>query len=235
MKRLFTLFLSLFVIFLCSCERGNKLTVNTPLNFKEYTYCGITDYANADKLVNDADVILTGTVKNISFKLFDEAMKKEIKNTASKKESLLCTVYTVEVKTVLKGKADGAVDIVVKGGIPDKYEKEQLEAFGEKPDKTVYYSTGTPTLDTDKRYMFVLSKKNGRLTLIDPFYSVYPLMYPLGNMPDMPPLSPSDIAAACGEESEKAFWAQWQNDNPNWRQRDDAKELSKIIEQKVTE
>ena len=132
MKRLFTLFLSLFVIFLCSCERGNKLTVNTPLNFKEYTYCGITDYANADKLVNDADVILTGTVKNISFKLFDEAMKKEIKNTASKKESLLCTVYTVEVKTVLKGKADGAVDIVVKGGIPDKYEKEQLEAFGEK-------------------------------------------------------------------------------------------------------
>ena len=79
MKRLFTLFLSLFVIFLCSCERGNKLTVNTPLNFKEYTYCGITDYANADKLVNDADVILTGTVKNISFKLFDEAMKKEIK------------------------------------------------------------------------------------------------------------------------------------------------------------
>ena len=83
------------------------------------------------------------------------------------------------MKNVLKGKADGTVDIVIKGGIPDKYEKEQLEA--------------------------------------------------LGNMPDMPPLSPSDIAAACGEESEKAFWAQWQNDNPNWRQRDDAKELSKII------
>ena len=174
MKRLFTLFLSLFVIFLCSCERGNKLTVNTPLNFKEYTYCGITDYANADKLVNDADVILTGTVKNISFKLFDEAMKKEIKNTASKKESLLCTVYTVKVKNVLKGKADGTVDIVVKGGIPDKYEKEQLEA--------------------------------------------------LGNMPDMPPHSPIDIAAAQSEEREKAFWAQQQNDKPNWHKSDDVEE-----------
>ena len=97
MKRLFTLFLSLFVIFLCSCERGNKLTVNTPLNFKEYTYCGITDYANADKLVNDADVILTGTVKNISFKLFDKEKKKEIKKISiiysHKKISIIYSYY----------------------------------------------------------------------------------------------------------------------------------------------
>ena len=38
------------------------------------------------------------------------------------------------MKNVLKGKANGTVDIVVKGGIPDKYEKEQLEALGNMPD-----------------------------------------------------------------------------------------------------
>ncbi|MDO4398645.1 MAG: hypothetical protein Q4C21_09630 [Oscillospiraceae bacterium] len=38
------------------------------------------------------------------------------------------------MKNVLKGKVDGTVDIVVKGGIPDKYEKEQFEALGNMPD-----------------------------------------------------------------------------------------------------
>ena len=135
MKKSVALLLSLFVIFLCSCGRGNEPTVSTPLNFKESTYCGNTDYDNADKLVNDADVILTGTVKNISFKLFDEAMKKEIKNTAAKKESLLCTVYTVEVKNVLKGKADGALDIVVKAAFPINMKKNSLKRSAKNPTK----------------------------------------------------------------------------------------------------
>ena len=46
------------------------------------------------------------------------------------------TVHSLygQSENVLKGKVDGTVDIVVKGGIPDKYEKEQLEALGNMPD-----------------------------------------------------------------------------------------------------
>ena len=224
-----------------------------------YTY-----YQSAEKLVDAADFIISGKVADVSLEAFDYGMQKPFDKESHSENVRITTVYTIKPDCVYKGKCPEEVKVAfqcitegcdisaLEKAIWETGVKEVDVAPGERNqsflrqlkeigiDRVYYLSESCGELEIGKKYLVVLNKpgEDTPYSPLNPLQAIQDFSKPLEHKTDnalVVNVSASDIAAACGEESEKAFWAQWQNDNPNWRQRDDAKELSKIIEQKVTE
>lgn len=111
-------------------------------------------YRTVDDLISDSDVVVTGTVTDISFMVHGDMTypPPEIK-----KDKVLCTVYDLDVSNVYKGKVGDGIKLKMRGGTEDAaYTDEQLSVLGEQPVTLIEIFPHEPTFEPNQTYLLVL-------------------------------------------------------------------------------
>lgn len=132
----------------------NNITYN-------YSHSDYYVYENPEELISAADIVLTGRVTDISFKMLD--YKTALPPTEESEESniTLCTIYTVEVISTYKGNVSESINIRVAGGLKDKYLDEQLRVLGERASEGITVTMGMPEIEIGETYLFSLGVFEG--------------------------------------------------------------------------
>jgi len=203
-------------------------------------------YDNAREIVDWEDspertrVIFAGKVNAISFQVLDITTAKPPDEKTEERHRQLHTTYDVDIITAYKGELPESIRIKVDSGIKDYRAEEQLRLIKEMkawPEDCIPISEGLPEIKIGESYLFVCSQYNdGSHGLINMDQSVYDLRDPFkknvirNREPDEPAeyysrdtdrlgfplISAKDVISAFGEDKWDAFWADWQEDNPDW-------------------
>lgn len=132
----------------------NNITYN-------YSHSDYYVYENPEELISAADIVLTGRVTDVSFKMLD--YKTALPPTEESEESniTLCTIYTVEVISTYKGNVSESINIRVAGGLKDKYLDKQLRVLGERASKGITVTSNMPEIEIGEKYLFSLGVFEG--------------------------------------------------------------------------
>ena len=225
----------------------NDVTYSTGLP----TYRPLED---AQELVELADVVITGTVTNISFEVLEAETGLPYSEEIINGHYWLYTIYDIDVIETYKGQTNSSISIRAIGGIKDYRAKEQFnllkEANAHEMGITIW--SGNPKMGVGETYLFTLqqSKRDENLfSSLIPAQSVYNLDNPFekqfldGEERDNPEeyyslsedkngfsiISIKDIIMEFGEDEWDEFWEDWQEDNPDWEDRIDREAAEKAI------
>ncbi len=126
--------------------------------------CSYSDYyvyENPEELISAADIVLTGKVTDISFKMLDYVTALPPTEETEERYIKLCTIYTVDVISTYKGNVSESINIRVAGGLKDKYLDEQLRVLGERVSKGITVTSNMPEIEIGETYLFSLGVFEG--------------------------------------------------------------------------
>lgn len=114
---------------------------------------------SAEEIVNNEDVICTGTVTNISFAVLDlDTCLPPTENSVDYKVNLF-TIYDIELKNSYKGNVAKKFKLIDIGGIKGYKVGEQLRAIGNeylKGKTTIPVWSDPPEINIGEEYLFIM-------------------------------------------------------------------------------
>ena len=130
-------------------------------------------YSNIEDIMSAASHIYVGTVKSISFEIIDMKTGEIDESPESKSSSrMLYTIYTISVKTSVKGDNPAEVKIGRTGGLKGYNEKEQFEKMQKSGLLSAYdgipLMTGadsTAALNVGSEYLFCTRRPGEHLDI----------------------------------------------------------------------
>lgn len=132
----------------------NNITYN-------YSHSDYYVYENPEELISAADIVLTGKVTDISFKMLDYVTALPPTEETEERYIKLCTIYTVDVISTYKGNVSESINIRVAGGLKDKYLDKQLRVLGERASEGITVTMGMPEIEIGETYLFSLAVFEG--------------------------------------------------------------------------
>jgi len=134
--------LTTFILILGACEKNSnvpdiseveKSVMEISLDYPEYN--------TARELVDSSDLVVSGTVENITYEMLD-VRSKESKDSSTESEYIPYTIYEIKIENVYKG--DVKDDIIY------------IKRPGGKFDHTEYILEGAPLIQEKKTYLFLV-------------------------------------------------------------------------------
>ncbi|MBD5116646.1 MAG: hypothetical protein HDT48_03905 [Ruminococcaceae bacterium] len=113
-------------------------------------------YKKTEELISASDIVLTGRVTDVSFKMLDYKTALPPTEESEEGDITLCTIYTVEVISIYKGNVSESINIRVAGGIKDKYLDQQIQVLGERASKGITVAEDMPEIKIGETYLFSL-------------------------------------------------------------------------------
>lgn len=101
-------------------------------------------YKKTEELISASDIVLTGRVTDVSFKMLDYKTALPPTEESEEGDITLCTIYTVEVISIYKDNVSESINIRVAGGIKDKYLDQQIQVLGERASKGITVAEDMP-------------------------------------------------------------------------------------------
>ncbi len=236
--------LVLLMVALAFVLQGLQPAILTPPNDGEYTlpegpYAAIGVsydwgiYRDAQAVIDHADLIFSGRVRDISFAVLDSRTALPADETTPTYAKQLYTIYTVDVLHGYRGEIGQSVRVRVMGGMVGERVEEQLELMAAYD--VPGYEYGIPVLTGYQKlqccvgsaYLFALAAfESGDPTILNIDQSIYSLEYPTRkntvgsnfNVYDTgkkdengyPLISAKDILREIGWKEWHDFWEQWQ-------------------------
>lgn len=130
-------------------------------------------YESVDELIEACDVIVAGTVTNISFQVLDTRTGKLPETGTEELYCSLYTIYDIDVIETYKGDSRETQQIRVIGGVKGAYESEQLAALGQEQ-ATIFVLESLAEIKTGGIYLFMLNQYDDALpTIVNAEQGVY--------------------------------------------------------------
>lgn len=130
-------------------------------------------YESVDELIKACDVIVAGTVTNISFQVLDTRTGKLPEAETEELYCSLHTIYDIDVIETYKGDSKETRQIRVISGVKGAYESEQLAALGQEQ-ATIFVLEGLTEIKKGEIYLFMLDQYDDALpTIVNPEQGVY--------------------------------------------------------------
>lgn len=162
-------------------------------------------YTNTDSLIEAANVVVLGKVTGISFQILDLKIGRPPLEDSELENCRLCTIYDVEVGSLYKGNADSKFQFFMYGGLKEEYLEEQFAALDSIDQKKIPVMEGTPDIDIDQTYLFILYQYEGAMpTPLNLKQGVYKIDDPL-QKDAYSYVSPKEIISYFGEDKWTAF------------------------------
>ena len=246
-----------FLLTSCAPNTNPDLTADQPeVTNAEARYSTMnacwSSYADAEKLVESADIVIAGIITDISFQVLDAKTALPPDEKTREENRWLHTIYDIDVITNYKGDMPNPAQIRIEGGVRDYRTEEQLALIKEMNawpnDSIPTYGSEMPEIKIGETYLFALCTfDTGLPTNLIPQQSIYNLQDPFQkhtldgrdvdtkyissrtNQYGSPIISAKDVISVFGQDKWDAFWAQWQKDNPGWESRLDKAAVEKAL------
>lgn len=224
MKKFIICFLisAMVLCLLTACSDSKKDNSPEADIFSDGTYSKMSGdwpaYGNVKELIEKADIVFIGKVKEFNFQILDGTTALPATETTPDISRTLYTIYDIEVITPLKGNITDIENLRVMGGRTDCRTEEQLQII--KEGKADAFISGIPILaeykdvqcEIGESYLFVLRQfETGVPTILNPEQSIYKLDDPL-KYDIYGSASPKTIITEFGEDKWNDFYSQWKND-----------------------
>lgn len=161
----------LIAVLLSGCSADNEslskdFSVNNISEYNvtyNYSFSDYPVYENTKELVSASDIVLTGRVTDVSFKMLDYTTALPPTEETEERDITLCTIYTVEVISTYKGDASESINIRIAGGLKDQYLEQQLQVLGERASEgiTITVAEDMPEIKIGETYLFSLAVFEG--------------------------------------------------------------------------
>ncbi|MDR2647145.1 MAG: hypothetical protein LBB67_03360 [Oscillospiraceae bacterium] len=231
MKKIIALFvvsmLLFMLLFATSCAKANEPTTLPTTTEKPSTSTAVSYqdmfidwslFENASALVEEATLVVVGTIKDVSFAVVDSSTAEPPTEESEPLRLHLNSYYTVDVLQVFKGDVGSSLELAMDGGIKDFKVEEQLAALGDLAEKGIPIAVDVPELNIGETYLLLMKQNLPHAAY--PYYpaqSIYNLSVesPLTQHPNM---TAKDIILTFGEDKWQDFWAQWQAEHPDYQE-----------------
>lgn len=166
----------IMICFLGGCGEGEE-TVSV-------IYADYPEYDTAKSLVNEADLVFSGTVESMSYAMLDVRAETGIDSETglSQSQALPYTIYKIKVDNVYKGSSN------------EKY--ISIKCMGGEIDSIQYSVDGAEVLQEGKMYMFLAKTyENTYPSLLNVSQSIYDMNEPSAVSEEDGEITLSDILA----------------------------------------
>lgn len=171
-------------------------------------------YFSSEELIEQADIVFTGKVTEISFAVLDSTNGLPVTTSTEKHNRNLYTLYHVDVIDSYKGVSTKTLTFMVDGGLSNYNESTQMKLM--KDNDARFADEGIPIWDgydgyeVGKSYLFLLSAvENTYPVLINIEQSVYPLnelsIEDVTEMSRNNDISPLNLIKAFGDDKMSSF------------------------------
>ncbi|MCL2088338.1 MAG: hypothetical protein FWH14_02530 [Oscillospiraceae bacterium] len=202
-------------------------------------------YPSAKSLKDYSNLIVTGTVTDISFEILDSLTGLTPTEKSDPTRIQQYTFYHVDVIETYNGKKSKSIRVRIDGGISDFHVEEQVALLREYEQEHIFVWDDLPEIKIGETYLFVLYDFDNNF---DPYplnlnQTVYPVKEdPFRGTDNNPhfaqenPITAQDIITEFGTDKWDAFYTDWRRDNPDWETRltGDSLERAKTAEREWT-
>ena len=233
MKKQILYFLTVILIFMCSCSKDTGLQIdNTGTKSSIDKIIIQSDYfpvENEKELIEDSKLIIIGKIVDISFEVSNSKVLKSPEDIPSYDFK---TIYTIEVIESYKGECAKTIKLTQQGGIEGYKEEEQLELIIKEKNllfseellkdnkinwKAIPIRPERKNIKEGNTYVFFMSRYSPEYNyvLISPQESIYEYTQsnPFKEEQQMS-FTLKNVLSELNVWDD--FWVQWQKDNPEW-------------------
>lgn len=202
-------------------------------------------------LVDEADLVFTGQISDISFKMLDTMTGLPPTEETDEINCFMVTMYDVDIITAYKGNPTKSMQVKIWSGIKGYREEEQKEIAKDRGIKYIQILAELPKMRIGKTFLFAVMKGEDCTAFIsNPYQCIYDLhdpfikrgfyeqdKYYLGKKDESgsPIISAKDVIMTFGEDKWDAFWDQWRKDNENWETWLDKATVEKALAEDVND
>ncbi len=138
-------------------------------------------YESADELIEACDMVVVGTVTNISFQVLDTRTGKMPESETEDMYCSLYTIYDIDIIETYKGNSKDKEQVRVIGGLEGAYVTEQLVALGQEQ-ATIFVLEGLIEISEGETYLFMLHQYEDTLpTIVNVEQGIYNISDALSN------------------------------------------------------
>ena len=138
-------------------------------------------YESADELIEACDMVVVGTVTNISFQVLDIRTGKVLEAETEDLYRSLHTIYDIDIIETYKGDSKSKEQVRVIGGLEGVYVTEQLVALGQEQ-ATIFVLEGLIEISEGETYLFMLDQYEDTLpTIVNVEQGIYSISDALSN------------------------------------------------------